>query len=985
MVGGAPAATSTNGPPGIAKPATSTSVASTEAFDPKTSGLGAPSQPRSIAQQLTADDFSLTRGPPIVAAKAVVSDALELFKESGVSSIQALATASMRLGVPLGDAQAVELATALGPASLPLLSAAEARVALTSWKLELADVLPALLEQGLPVPELYQQSLKALVANPSLRDEHVMALQDALVRSALSGTVEAPLLDGSLTLNAFVTHVNALGSGEAFGESLPVVARLIKKGYSFDAGMLRPLADSAVTSPDIHTRRQAASVFWHSSTTSESAVKAYLQGILDRSKHRSHQEGIAHFEEHPSWSSPGELRPALGEEWSGEVLQRLLESAPANAEILPVVTAASWFRGKGETSQVKLREVARASVAWSTLPPKQLVAAADALDGYLQVNEARGDVLAGLLRKHPELAGSAPGLMSRLAGGELSALQFSAARFTEAPDFLAELRVVKGELEAAPLPSWLEHSDSPIWERNAKRTRQYRLSHFDRVLGLATPEAVLRLLSQNPFGQTGHDPSVLAQGRELGLSAQQMFDALEKRDLEGWNTFDAAAELLTDPSISSSSFEQYFIKVFAGVSAGPRRVKLLEALMRRAATKGEVIAPIHQAVTAVVDRKQLHEDLLAAGLSRELVLAFFPQAPTQELRFAPSNELPRTLREARDARLADFQQRALSADPLPTPMAPGPPRGLDTSVVENAFSAEVLALSEEARDARFGTVDVSNPARFLIDVRKGRSYGQLKARYFHEGGDPALGLGLKWARADEAAPAKQLEALFGHDSVTWLEVLGTLALPASTLEVRRRAVVSALSGGALRERGALEPRQGLGAFVNSLEAGRVLATPGLTADQQFRAVEAALSETAISQSEAWAGARGVVAGFEGSLDFVAPTLLAAVHGGSAPAEALTSWLPVLTSLKLSKAAALEVVWRLAEQVNSHSSLGLDPRFAASPRGQSGRAAIRVIDDFAETRSDLTDAERTHLRGALGYLSSQPLPEEPPSPRSVFDL
>ena len=168
-------------------------------------------------------------------------------------------------------------------------------------------------------------------------------------------------------------------------------------------------------------------------------------------------------------------------------------------------------------------------------------------------------------------------------------------------------------------------------------------------------------------------------------------------------------------------------------------------------------------------------------------------------------------------------------------------------------------------------------------------------------------------------------------------------------------------------------------------ASIVLATPGLTADQQFRAVEAALSETAISQSEAWAGARGVVAGFEGSLDFVAPTLLAAVHGGSAPAEALTSWLPVLTSLKLSKAAALEVVWRLAEQVNSHSSLGLDPRFAASPRGQSGRAAIRVIDDFAETRSDLTDAERTHLRGALGYLSSQPLPEEPPSPRSVFDL
>ena len=69
--------------------------------------------------------------------------------------------------------------------------------------------------------------------------------------------------------------------------------------------------------------------------------------------------------------------------------------------------------------------------------------------------------------------------------------------------------------------------------------------------------------------------------------------------------------------------------------------------------------------------------------------------------------------------------------------------------------------------------------------------------------------------------------------------------------------------------------------------------------------------------------RALVNNFEGSLDFIAPTLTAATTDGSLGGD-----------------------WKAASNV----------------------ATFMVIEDFIHGRGDLSEAERTHLRGALGYLA-----------------
>ena len=356
--------------------------------------LGGLKRARAPALELTSADLSLPPGPQAISAKALFADAVELLKESGVSPIQAITAAGTRLGYPMAadmnSGVPMELFKAMGPVSLPLLSGVASSYAaegLRAWKLDLNAVLPALVEQGRDAPDLYRDGLKALVANPHLTEPQVLAVQDALIRTELQGgRVQAPLLDGSANLDGLVANLRELAQGKTFGEALPVVSRLVRAGLPFDPGPMRALVDRALDSPEFTTRAQAAGLFWQSSVITEAGVKAYLKSLFERGRWSAdaRSAAIEHYETNPAWSNATAMNN-LFEDATGIALAKLLEAAPANAEVLPAVTAAPWPWGNNNP-KLGLVDTARAALWWSTLAPERVIPVADSLGERLTSN-----------------------------------------------------------------------------------------------------------------------------------------------------------------------------------------------------------------------------------------------------------------------------------------------------------------------------------------------------------------------------------------------------------------------------------------------------------------------------------------------------------------------------------------------------------------------------------------------------------------------
>ncbi len=106
---------------------------------------------------------------PPVSGRAVVADALELMKESGVTNATALLESARRAGLQWPADGWLEdwFVKALGPAALPLLdSGYQLHLGLTHWRLASPDtVMPALLERGQHAFGEFKGALRSLAEN----------------------------------------------------------------------------------------------------------------------------------------------------------------------------------------------------------------------------------------------------------------------------------------------------------------------------------------------------------------------------------------------------------------------------------------------------------------------------------------------------------------------------------------------------------------------------------------------------------------------------------------------------------------------------------------------------------------------------------------------------------------------------------------------------------------------------------------------------
>ncbi len=898
-------------------------IAGGSTFDPAPSGLR--KLTRSSAAELTAADFSLEPGPQPIASKAVVSDAIELLRESGVGLMQASTTASTRLGYPLpADLDSGQPATffdSLGPAALPIVDAWHAPGALSTWRLDARTVVPEILERSHGAPDVGLSLLSALAKNPHLSDDQLVAVQDAVVRSAKEGATQAPVFDELMTLDRLVADVTSLGQGEVFAESLPVVSGLIKRGATFTAANVAKLADRALLSADPATRAHGGSLFWHSSNTSEAALKTYLKSVFEHTADWSpavREQTLEQFRTDPTWAyPPGQGKNQLWNNLSGIALANVLNSAPAAAEILPAVAASQWPHSN-DNPKLNLVSRALAALAWSTLAPERLIAAADTIDEGVSSPTHRGDVLAQLIKKHPQLGHLAPQMIRALSGRH-----FPLERLLQADDFLGEVRAMRGELEALPLSTEPSKSE-------AKRFRAHSLSRFDRLIEGPTKASVLKWLSED---LTNHWQELVAveQGKELGLFAQEMLEPLMSRGRRSAPAVTAAAQLLSDASIPTPVFQKHFAEVLKAAPKGEVRVKLLEALQRHAATKADLVDMLSPSLATSDEARHLSDDLVAAGFSHSLASAFAvagkegqPYSPSMRVAFAPSSELPRGMHEALEARLADFRQRAASEAPFELFVGPSRPGREPPSFFEQTapklFDGGVQTPESLAALDGFNENREANLFRLIIDLRNEVPYAQLREKYGPHTG-PNFDVLFNWAYADDAPPSEKLAVLMSGTLTPWHGAMAALATPSLTPAQKERVILSAFT----------RPKLGNG-YGPDWPTGI-----------------AALLQT-----------------FEGSLDFIAPTLAGAARGGYLDKHVLFALGPLLSSPKMSKSVALDVVWRLAEQSNPMSSLGKGADFGIY-KAESAAATFYLMEQFIEGRADLTEAEKAHLKGARGVL------------------
>ena len=85
---------------------------------------------------------------------------------------------------------------------------------------------------------------------------------------------------------------------------------------------------------------------------------------------------------------------------------------------------------------------------------------------------------------------------------------------------------------------------------------------------------------------------------------------------------------------------------------------------------------------------------------------------------------------------------------------------------------------------------------------------------------------------------------------------------------------------------------------------------------------------------------------------------------------------LMISPTLSKAAALELAWAVAESVNPESSHRPVGKALSLEKEREVELGVNALLRFADERADLTEADRTELKRAVGFLAkSLPPPDD----------
>ncbi len=604
-------------------------------------------QPVPPATLLTPAELGLPDAPTAVPAKAIVSDAHELLKQSGVQPFNALNVAAERLGITLQKPNGLSDTAgflALGPSVLPLVRSAEVPTVLSQWRgLRLTDVLPTLLEQANATPDLYPERLAALSTNPSLTDGDAMALFDARQRTHEAGAPRGPSEGPAPTLDSLLTQVRTLDDGPLVGEAVHLVRRLLEKGHQVEPGRVQALADAALSSADASTRSQAGLLFWQSSFANEAGLKTYLQSVFAPSgapwsEARLHSTLEAF--EHGASSSKPDTR--IDPETAMVAMRALVRNAPATADVGPLAASLMWPDWHGHSWET-LKDEIRAAIAWSTAPVERRITAADQLN-RIGDDPQTTQLLVELLRQNPELARHAPRLLAAQLGVTGPAKEATAspevARLGQAADYFAELRRMKSELEAL--------------EQYPRALRHLELKTINDVLTPPTEENVFELMNRGE----GYRGLALQHARETGLSGQELLDAAVAAGRR-------VDEELLLPGVSEASFREHLVKRLALTNGSDFMEGYLEPLVKRRFSREAVVDILQQGIDAGIWPK-LGQSLVAAGFSRPLVAALTrvpgqPQPPSVVIE--PSNDPVRGLAQARRERVADFRARASGEAP----------------------------------------------------------------------------------------------------------------------------------------------------------------------------------------------------------------------------------------------------------------------------------------------------------------------------------
>lgn len=894
------------------------------------------------AVELTPATLGLPPGKLPIPASAVVADALELYKQPGVTAMAALTRAATALGYPLSremdSGHPLRLYVALGPAALPLIPVQEWPDCLSRWSLKCADVIQLVVELGTRSPVAYEACLEALVNHPNVTPQEQLALADALVRTARAGEPQAPVLDGSVTLDRLVEATLELGQGQTFAKAVAMVGNLLREGAVAAPERVRALADLALGSPDLVTRAQAAGLFWRSSQTSAPAVRAYLDSVITNAPGWSRVQYVAAIDQLNrlgQWGMPTRAG-GIAEELIAQVVGSMVRAAPPDAPLDPLVEVGT------QLDVTNLAGDLTEALSRSTLDPQRLVRLVDLVMASSWSRES-AKLLGRLLREHPELCASAPNLCRQQLNlphdVELSTSD-AFKKLVTAPNYLDALRA---------LPVASPHQQDVIdTVLKDKPTRE-------EALALLSTTRWPSNLGWSRFAVAGGlnwgQEDGLAMGRELGLSADEMLDALPAEHASPIAGRVLTA-LLLDPTCSDEKFQARFAQAFAtaDLSTGQyasrpagepnltpdsdlelRRAQaaLLVALRKR----GFDPPTVARLLTAVAPNAESTRAFLDAGFPPDVVAALAAQPDRPRLQnvpsaFASGGRVQANMRELQEMRIAGFRQHIASVQPAPLP--PNYARDFEAAFdspqrrkMRLAFSPEALRASPSELEAMFGPPAENPSDHFMVDVRKGLSYADLRARYSE--------LPLAWGIADSAPPGRQFEVLL-KESRSELSGLAAFA-----------AVASPTLDPAVREQVLLR---------------------GMALD--WRAVTSADGTDAVLRSLT------VLQG--GSLDFLVAPIEAALPRAIAAAS-LGTLGTLVADPRMSKAAALRLAWSVAvaaspnltPQAERGVSQGPDP-YEVERHSMSKAFLLNL----AAKRADLTEPERAELLRAVTYLSDTSL-------------
>ena len=391
-------------------------------------------------------------------------------------------------------------------------------------------------------------------------------MHDALVRTESTKQRQAPILDGSTTLERFVENVTQLGQGDVFARALLPISAALVRGEFAPPETIRGLAVRALESGDPATRVNAAGLLWYSSRTSDAAVRAYLKSVIDPALQWSanaFDESMTVFSEKPT--APGAL-PLHGLSLPvATAVHHLLRSAPGSAKIGPAIEAAMW-PGFGGTEHLRFFDTARAALEWSTLPMEERLPLADRLHAYAMDRSGysyrTGRMLASMLTQRPDLAHLAPHRLMMQLGAVMPVDEFTkseAFRQLTQGDYLQELRALKSKLASVPADQMAR--------------AQLQIASIDEVL------------ERPVFGRPIKDWEVgvaIAEGRELGLSSEVIFNALQKIDFRASPSASTElAELLLESGVSDALVREHLAPLIVAAKQYGKVPALFQMLMAR--------------------------------------------------------------------------------------------------------------------------------------------------------------------------------------------------------------------------------------------------------------------------------------------------------------------------------------------------------------------------------------------------------------------